>query len=284
MIIGSTVGALVLAIGVYQASADAKDPKLNTDETRKAVTEQYSDNTKNLQQEKEAMKAVYKAEVTDEKKQTALKRVAGKNNGDDNHDDNGNDSHDDNHDDNGNDSRDDNHDDNGNDSHDDNHDDNGNDNRDDNYDDNGNDSRDDDHDDNGSDSRDDDHDDKGNNTRDDDHDDNSDDSRDDDHDDNGDDNNRNVQARELMSEKEIIAIAKKKFDGDVRSVEIDEDDGRTVYEIELSKGNKTEADFEIDAITGEILEMNIDTDNDDDDDNDDNDDNDDDDDDDDNDD
>ncbi|MFD2627212.1 PepSY domain-containing protein [Oceanobacillus kapialis] len=214
VIIGSTVGALVLAIGVYQASADAKEPKLNTEETRKTVTEQYSDNTKNLQQEKEAMKAVYKAEVTDEKKQTALKLAAGKNNGDDNHDDNGNDTHDDNHDDNGNDSRDDNHDDNGNDS------------------------------------------------------------RDDDHD-NGDDNNRNVKARELMSEKEIIAIAKKKFDGDVRSVEIDEDDGRTVYEIELSKGKKTEADFEIDAITGEILEMNIDTEDDDDDDNDDKDDDDD---------
>jgi uncharacterized membrane protein YkoI len=68
---------------------------------------------------------------------------------------------------------------------------------------------------------------------------------------------------DLISEKKATDIAKKEFDGEVREVELDEDDGRVVYEIELVK-DKKEADFDIDAVTGEILEMDIDTEDDDD--------------------
>lgn len=68
---------------------------------------------------------------------------------------------------------------------------------------------------------------------------------------------------DLISEKKATDIAKKEFDGEVREVELDEDNGRAVYELELVK-DKKEADFDIDAVTGEILEMDIDTEDDDD--------------------
>lgn len=53
----------------------------------------------------------------------------------------------------------------------------------------------------------------------------------------------------FISEDDAVNIALKKFAGNVVAVELDEDDGRYVYEIEIISGGK-EAEFEIDAKTG----------------------------------
>ncbi|GGA59233.1 peptidase [Kroppenstedtia guangzhouensis] len=59
--------------------------------------------------------------------------------------------------------------------------------------------------------------------------------------------------------KEAKQIALNKFRGKIEEIELDEDDGRLVYEVEIKKG-KQEAEFEIDANTGEILFMSIEND------------------------
>lgn len=53
----------------------------------------------------------------------------------------------------------------------------------------------------------------------------------------------------FISEDNTVNITLKKFAGNVVAVELDEDDGRYVYEIEIISGGK-EAEFEIDAKTG----------------------------------
>ncbi|SES96754.1 Peptidase propeptide and YPEB domain-containing protein [Oceanobacillus limi] len=58
------------------------------------------------------------------------------------------------------------------------------------------------------------------------------------------------------------SIALGEFPGTVTEVELDEDDGRLLYEIEIETLTG-EADFEIDAYTGEILVISIDHDDDD---------------------
>src|SRR5690625_1169197 len=63
----------------------------------------------------------------------------------------------------------------------------------------------------------------------------------------------------VLDAKEAIAIAQKEFPGTVTDVELDEDDGRLIYEIEI-KANGEEADFDIDAMTGEIIVIEIDED------------------------
>ena len=59
-------------------------------------------------------------------------------------------------------------------------------------------------------------------------------------------------------------IARSKFNGRIKEIELDEDDGRWIYEVEMKKG-KREAELEIDAYTGEILFMSLENDDDDDD-------------------
>ncbi|GAA0610576.1 hypothetical protein GCM10009001_29830 [Virgibacillus siamensis] len=54
-------------------------------------------------------------------------------------------------------------------------------------------------------------------------------------------------------------IALKEVSGTVISSELDEDDDRLIYEIEV-QSDKKEAEFDIDAYTGEIIVMSIDTD------------------------
>lgn len=70
----------------------------------------------------------------------------------------------------------------------------------------------------------------------------------------------------VIEDKKAEETALKEFDGKIISNELDEDDGRLVYEIEIHK-DKKEADIEIDAITGEVVVVSIeqdDNDNDDD--------------------
>ena len=87
---------------------------------------------------------------------------------------------------------------------------------------------------------------------------------------NDDDDDDNVQSTDnLITEKDAIAIANKGINGKVVSIELDSDDGRYEYEIELLT-KEGEYEITIDAATGKILEKDFDSkdDNDDDDDDD----------------
>jgi len=61
----------------------------------------------------------------------------------------------------------------------------------------------------------------------------------------------------VIGAEEAITIAKNKFDGRVTELQLDKEDGRLIYEIELISGNK-EAELEINAYTGEIISIEID--------------------------
>ncbi|TFJ92074.1 PepSY domain-containing protein [Lentibacillus salicampi] len=67
----------------------------------------------------------------------------------------------------------------------------------------------------------------------------------------------------VISTGEAEKIAQGAFSGTIVEMELDEDDNRLYYEIGMISKNK-EADIEIDAYTGDILVMEIDSDNDDD--------------------
>lgn len=56
--------------------------------------------------------------------------------------------------------------------------------------------------------------------------------------------------------KKAEEIALKEFDGNVTGTELDQDDGRLIYEVELDN-DKKEAEIEIDAITGEVIVVSI---------------------------
>src|SRR5690625_804957 len=64
-------------------------------------------------------------------------------------------------------------------------------------------------------------------------------------------------SKTVLDAKEAISIAQKEFSGTVTAVELDEEDGRLMYDIEI-KANGQEAEFEIDAMTGEIIVIEID--------------------------
>lgn len=69
------------------------------------------------------------------------------------------------------------------------------------------------------------------------------------------DDNSSVTSQEVkITQDEAIAIALKESPGTVTKAELDDDNE---YEIEIRDGNK-EIDFEIDAMTGEIREMDTD--------------------------
>ncbi|MGM8366214.1 PepSY domain-containing protein [Virgibacillus sp. W0181] len=61
----------------------------------------------------------------------------------------------------------------------------------------------------------------------------------------------------VIDTKEAIEIAVNEFSGTVTSVELDEDDDRLIYEVEI-ESDQEEAEIEIDAYTGEVLVMEID--------------------------
>lgn len=69
--------------------------------------------------------------------------------------------------------------------------------------------------------------------------------------------------KEKISSKEAKSIALKLADGKIEDFELDEDDGRLIYEIEI-KAKGVEHEIEIDAYTGEVIEHEVDDDYDDD--------------------
>jgi uncharacterized membrane protein YkoI len=60
----------------------------------------------------------------------------------------------------------------------------------------------------------------------------------------------------VISVERAIEIALEQFSGEVDEVELEEEDGRLIYEIEIEKGDD-EAEVEIDAYTGEVLVVSI---------------------------
>ena len=64
----------------------------------------------------------------------------------------------------------------------------------------------------------------------------------------------NKKAKNYITAKEAIAIALKQTPGTVTDVELDKDDGRAYFEIEIKDG-KYEYEYEIDAVTGKILDF-----------------------------
>ena len=65
---------------------------------------------------------------------------------------------------------------------------------------------------------------------------------------------KSVNKQKLISKEQAKKIALSKFNGKFEEIELDKDDGRLKYEIEMKNGNQ-EAEIEIDAYTGEILFM-----------------------------
>ncbi|WP_318614839.1 PepSY domain-containing protein [Sporosarcina sp. YIM B06819] len=72
--------------------------------------------------------------------------------------------------------------------------------------------------------------------------------------DNDDQDDNVVPNGKYISEKAAIGIAMKQAKGTVTKVELDNEDGRVVYEVEIKDGTY-EYDFEIDAVSGKVLKF-----------------------------
>jgi uncharacterized membrane protein YkoI len=78
-----------------------------------------------------------------------------------------------------------------------------------------------------------------------------------DRDDDGDDDDNFSNYENVISQDDAIAIAEKAANGKVVEIELDEDDGFLKYEVEL-RTDRGEAEVEIDATTGNVLEVELD--------------------------
>ncbi|WP_415716954.1 PepSY domain-containing protein [Roseibium sp.] len=67
-----------------------------------------------------------------------------------------------------------------------------------------------------------------------------------------------------MSEEKAIEIALAEVPGTVQETELEKEDGKQVYEIEILTANGVEMEVEIDVATGTVLEFEADDDGDDD--------------------
>ncbi|WP_068676151.1 PepSY domain-containing protein [Oceanobacillus sp. Castelsardo] len=72
---------------------------------------------------------------------------------------------------------------------------------------------------------------------------------------------KNTSKQTVISLEEAKNIALNNFSGKITEMELDEDDDRLIYEVQMEEGNK-EADIEIDAYTGKIIMIKIETDED----------------------
>ncbi|MDY0395359.1 PepSY domain-containing protein [Virgibacillus halophilus] len=73
-------------------------------------------------------------------------------------------------------------------------------------------------------------------------------------------NSSKHKQKTVISAEEASRIALNQFSGTITELELDEDDGRYIYEIEIEDGNDREAEFEIDAMTGKTISIEIDDD------------------------
>ncbi|WP_245805766.1 PepSY domain-containing protein [Bacillus alkalicellulosilyticus] len=69
------------------------------------------------------------------------------------------------------------------------------------------------------------------------------------------DSNSNSYGNIKITMEEAVTIALTKVEGKVKEVELDKDDGHYKYEIEIKTKDGREAEFEISAETGQILEF-----------------------------
>lgn len=67
-------------------------------------------------------------------------------------------------------------------------------------------------------------------------------------------NRKQAVSGNLLTEKEAIALVKKKAAGTVKEFELDTDDGRKEYDIEM-KDDQFKYEIELDAVTGEFLKF-----------------------------
>ncbi|MEZ7172674.1 PepSY domain-containing protein [Sporosarcina sp. OR05] len=67
-----------------------------------------------------------------------------------------------------------------------------------------------------------------------------------------DNDDEHAQPEKLLTKEEALTIAKKKANGTVEKIELDSDDNRKVYEIEI-KDDEFEYEIDLDAATGEVL-------------------------------
>jgi uncharacterized membrane protein YkoI len=72
-------------------------------------------------------------------------------------------------------------------------------------------------------------------------------------------NTNKINQEATISKEKAIQIAEKEVNGKMYSIEKEFDDGVLQYDVELNKDGK-EANVEIDAMTGNILEVDIDDD------------------------
>ncbi|MEL6599594.1 MAG: PepSY domain-containing protein [Pseudomonadota bacterium] len=63
-----------------------------------------------------------------------------------------------------------------------------------------------------------------------------------------------------LTEDEVIAIALAEVPGEVRDVELETEDGQQVYEVEIIGADGIEMEVEIAADTGDVLEVEAETD------------------------
>jgi uncharacterized membrane protein YkoI len=75
--------------------------------------------------------------------------------------------------------------------------------------------------------------------------------------DDDDQSEKEINAENIISEQKAIEIAEQEVNGTMKEIELDEDDGQILYEIEL-KTNKGEADVDIDAVSGKVLKVELD--------------------------
>ncbi|MBY6053871.1 PepSY domain-containing protein [Cytobacillus firmus] len=68
---------------------------------------------------------------------------------------------------------------------------------------------------------------------------------------------KEINGEKIISEQNAIEIAEKEVNGMMKEIEIDEDDGQILYEVELQT-KKGEADVDIDAETGKVLKVELD--------------------------
>jgi len=70
-----------------------------------------------------------------------------------------------------------------------------------------------------------------------------------------------VSDGKFITEKAAIKIAMKQAKGTVTEIELDDENGRVIYEIDIKDG-KYEYDFDVDAISGKVLKFEKDRDDD----------------------